>query len=88
MTAENLRKSKEGKVGYCHSEAGAMRKGAREQSRYHTMNGVKECEGDEVIVSFLLVSSGVEPAVLPLEICYCPEILEPKTRREDEITSS
>lgn len=33
-------------MGYCHSKDDAMRKEAREQSRYHATNGAKEFEGD------------------------------------------
>lgn len=45
-------------MGYCHSRDDAVREGAREQLRYCSTNGVKGFEGDEVMLSPLLVSSG------------------------------
>lgn len=59
MTAENLWQKRKGvEVGYCHSRDDAVREGAREQLRYCSTNGVPGLEGDEVMLSPLLLSSG------------------------------
>lgn len=51
-------KGRVGKWVYCHTRDDAVREGAREQLRYCSTNGVKGFEGDEVMLSPLLVSSG------------------------------
>lgn len=59
MTAENLwKKRKGGEVGYCHSRDDAVREGGREQPRYCSPSGVPGFEGDEVMLSPLLLSPG------------------------------
>lgn len=74
-------------MGYCHSRDDPVREGAREQQRYCSTSGVPGFEGDEMRLSPLLSSGQHLPPLAP-DICSTSEIPEPKTRRQEEVTSS
>lgn len=77
-----------GQVGNCQSRDDALREGAREQLRYCSSNGV---QGFWSSWSDTVTSAGglwVVPATLAQEISSCSKIPEPKTGRQEEVTSS